>query len=82
MTQPTSPLSEAIPESLDALFSRDPLNMTEDDVGKIVARLRAERAVWAEREANAASRPARGTKPKALPKAQADTAMTLDDLGL
>lgn len=79
MTQP-SPLSEALPESLDTLFSRATLDLTEADVAKIVARLRAERVNWAQAEAEGSTR-SRG-KAKAQPKAPADTAMTLDDLGL
>ncbi len=41
-----SPLVQAEPESIDELFSRDPLELTKEDLGKIVSILRAQRASW------------------------------------
>jgi hypothetical protein len=86
MTQdPTSPLAEAIPESLDELFSRDPLQLAEPDIDKIVARLRAERANWDKEQAITAGKPPRAKAgaakaTKATP-VKLDAKMTLDDLG-
>lgn len=47
----TSPLTEAQPESLQELFDKDPLSLTDSDVEKIVTELRAARALWVKAEA-------------------------------
>lgn len=67
----TNPLTEADPLSLDALFSADPLTLTDADIDRMVARLRSERAKWASQEA----------KPKGGAKREKVT-VTLKDLGL
>lgn len=45
MTQP-SPLAEASPASLQELFDRDPLQLTDPDIERIVTELRAQRQRW------------------------------------
>lgn len=45
-----TPLAEAEAFSLDELFSRDPLDLTDDDLRKIVHELRARRSQWAQEE--------------------------------
>ena len=46
-----SPLSEASPDSLEELFSRDPLDLTDRDLDRIVAELRAKRHLWTQEQA-------------------------------
>ena len=48
----TSPLLEASPDSLQELFDKDPLQLTSQDIDRIVAELRSqrERFVQAERK--------------------------------
>jgi hypothetical protein len=87
MNEKPSPLEEASTESLDELFSRDPLQLAEEDIAKIVTRLRAERAKWDIEQAEAAAKPPRakaGTAAKApkVAKVIADDNLSLDDLGL
>lgn len=48
-----SPLDEAKPESLEELFSRDPLDLTSDDVARIVSELRVRRSQWMTEETKA-----------------------------
>lgn len=42
----TSPVKDISPDSLDDLFSRDPLQLADADVDKIVAELRRRRQNW------------------------------------
>lgn len=73
-----SPLSKGInPKSLDELMAQDVESMTDRDVDRIVALLRAQRAGWLENEAKA--------KPKAKAKSAAEQGTakpSLADLGL
>ena len=46
MSEHLNPLLEAEPLSLDELFSRDPLGLSDQDIGKIVSELRRQRAKW------------------------------------
>lgn len=57
---PTSPqvLAEATTDSLSELFSRDPEKLSPDDLQKMVAALRLQRARWLEAQSA-------GVKPKA-----------------
>lgn len=41
-----TPLAEASPESLQELFDKDPLKLTDPDIERIVAEHRAARAKW------------------------------------
>lgn len=69
-----NPLAEANPESLQEIFDKDPLQLTDDDIERIVAEERSMREKWklAER--------AGSTRQKA-PKAVVAN-LSLDDLGL
>ena len=71
-----TPLKEADPKSLEDLFDKDPLNLTDADITKIVAELRLNRAAWAAEEAVKATKPKRAAK---APKASASK-LSLDDL--
>lgn len=79
--QTPSPLSEADPKSLDELYNEDPLALTNDDLDRLVADLRLNRARWAKEEAEAASQ-GRARRPKTykpkVPKGQ----LKLSDIGL
>lgn len=60
-----SPLHSAAPESLDELFSRDPLELTDQNLDQIVSHLRAQRHQWAQEEATGAKKSkAKQIKPK------------------
>ena len=48
---PQSPLSEADPASLNELFARDPLSLSNQEIDQITTALRAQRAKWAQEEA-------------------------------
>lgn len=77
-----SPLAEAVPESLDELFSRDPLKLQDSDLDKIIANLRAARQRWITAEASGAkSAPRAGAKPKPVPH-DPTKPLDLEDLGL
>lgn len=68
-------LAKISPASLDELFSRDPLQLSDQDIDTIVGKLREQRLDWAAKEAQ-------GKAPKAAKPSQAVKNMTLDDLGL
>jgi hypothetical protein len=75
--EPTSnPLAEAKPQSLDEIFSSDPLGLGEREFETVIRALREEAARWAIAEA-AGKRSA----PK-VPKEAAKPGLSLDDLGL
>lgn len=44
-------LAEASPDSLQVLFERDPLSLTDENVEAIVTALRQQRAQWKQQEA-------------------------------
>lgn len=68
-----NPLATANERSLDELFDEDPEKLTQEDIGRIVGRLRAARASFLIQEQQ-------GKKPKAT----TDKGKTIDlsDLGL
>ncbi len=70
-------LAKISPASLDELFSRDPLQLSDQDIDTIVGKLREQRLDWVAKEAQ-------GKAPRAkTAKAGPDVkSMTLDDLGL
>lgn len=65
-----SPLTEADPASLQELFNRDPLSLSDSDIDRIVSELRSQRARWEQ-----------GQRTKKAP-AQNAVALDLSDLGL
>lgn len=69
----SSPLTVPSPGSLDELFHRDPLSLSDVDVTAVVTELRSRRAIWQQAESEG--------KTKA-PKAAAPDNLSLDDLGL
>ncbi len=62
-----SPLDSASPASIDELFDRDPELLTNEDVQRIVERLRAARKTFAEAEATPTKRGAKGKAPAMSP---------------
>lgn len=56
--QDTSPLVEAQPESIDELMSRDPMELTKDDIAKIVSILREQRKFWNVKQSAPKAKPA------------------------
>ena len=65
MTEP-SPLAEASITSLDELFSRDPLSLSQQDLAAIVVELRRQRQRYIEAEAAGKRAPrAEKVKPQA-----------------
>ena len=69
-----SPLAEAQVGSLSELMARDPLGLSDADIGTIVAELRRKRELWVKAEADGTTR-----KRKATP---ASPTISLDDIGL
>lgn len=63
-----SPLHEATPDSLDELFSRDPLELSDQDLDSIVAHLRAQRNQWHAEEAAGAKKASKKGKAAPGPK--------------
>lgn len=74
-----SPLSEVKEDSLNDLFMKDPLNLSEADIERVVTELRRKREQWQAAEASGAKR---APKAIAAPKVKPDVALDLDDLGL
>ena len=74
-----SPLAEAPATSLDELFSRDPLDLADADIDRIVAELRRQRANF--KLAESQGKTARPRKAPAMTVEQAKS-ITLEDLGL
>ncbi len=80
MTQPTEPQNEAMKsplegikhQTLDELFSRDPLTLSDSDLTEIVKNLRAQREKWAVEEQQ--------TQTKSRPKKSPPTQQELQDL--
>jgi hypothetical protein len=70
MTQPS--IGETNPDSLSDLFSRDPLDLADADISKIVVELRRARERWSAAEAS-------GTKSR---KQVAPPTLSVDDLGI
>jgi predicted DNA-binding transcriptional regulator YafY len=64
-----NPLSEASPAALQELFDLDPLKLTDDDLTRVVAELRAQRGRWEK------------AQPKSRSKAVVQN-LDLSDLGL
>ena len=83
MTQ-DSPLSEADPQSLEALFSKDPLKYTQQDRRTIIDKLIAQRKAWEQAEASGAKSAPRASKgaPKASKPVKGSVEVTFDDLDI
>ncbi len=61
-----SSLSEASPQSLDELFSRDPLKLSDTDIMTIVVELRRQREKWELSGAKSKDPEAKKVMPKSL----------------
>lgn len=70
-------LAEASPESLAELFSRDPEGYSDQDLGKVIEALRAQRVRWAAAEATPKPQKEAAKKAKSL-----IATMNPEDLGL
>lgn len=68
VNQEENPIAEADKESVDRLFNKDPQFLTQEDLAKIVERLRANRGTWLKKEKKTAGT-SRGGK-KVLEKAE------------
>lgn len=79
-TTSKSPLSEANPESLQELFDRDPLELSKQDITRIVTELRANRHHFVKEETRA--RKAGKKNPGGAAAKATAKRMTLDDLDL
>lgn len=75
-----SPLEEVNPRSLDEVFNSSPLTHSKEDRALIIAELRAQRAKWAQAEAEGkrAPRPKAPAKPKLSSEELKN--LSLDDL--
>ena len=85
MTSPSetsgkSPLSEADPASLDELFARDPLELTNDDLDSIASDLRGHRGLWIVADDEAKNKK-KGT-PRGPSTPVPEGGISLDDLDL
>lgn len=69
----SSALSEASPESVSELMSRDPLSYSKQDIQTIVARLREQRAKWIQADLE-------GTTRKCPPKEAVSITNALQEL--
>lgn len=56
VNQEENPIAEADKESIDRLFNKDPQFLTQEDLAKIVERLRANRGTWLKKEKTPALR--------------------------
>lgn len=68
VNQEENPIAEADKESVDRLFNKDPQFLTQEDLAKIVERLRTNRGTWLKKEKKAQGA-SRGGK-KVLEKAE------------
>lgn len=71
----TSPLEQADPMALDKLFEADPEQLTDNDIDRIVARLREARAKFAKSELESKGK-------KVTPLTDKGRELNLEDLGL
>ena len=56
-SQIPTPLSNSEPGSINELYQKDPLDLTEDELERVVVSLRAQRAQWQQSEVNKAAKP-------------------------
>ena len=67
-------MTQVDPLSLEAIFNKDPNEITDEERDRIIAYYRDERANWKYDEANGAK--------KKTPKVKAPANLTIEDLGL
>lgn len=72
----TSPLEEVKVESIDILFDRDPLELSDRDIDQMVNYFRENRLRWKQEEKTKSLKPKR----ESAPKKKIDLNLSLDDL--
>lgn len=78
---PSTPLAEGKPDALNELMARDPLDLKDLDIARIVESLRAKRVDWAKAESEGKTKAPKAAKPK-VEKATGPAPSSIDDLGL
>lgn len=78
----TSPLDEAKADSLEDLFNKDPLHLTEQDLERTVAYFRQARTTFLAQDATKVPKSAKGKASPAPVKKDMDVKLTADDLDL
>lgn len=73
-------MSEADPSSLDELFARDPLGLTNDDIDSITSELRDHRGLWVIADEEAKNK--KKSTPHGPKKAVPEGGIKLGDLDL
>ena len=81
MADKESPLAEAESNSLDELYYRDPLDLTDSDLDKLVEDLRAKRLLFVKEEKEARAQ-GRRRRPKVYKDVPKQGQLSLDSLGL
>ncbi len=78
-----SPLDEATPDSIEDIFNKDPLKLTEQDLVATVEYFRRARETFLKQDAAKVPRSAKGKGASTgVPKQALDAKLTLDDLDL
>ena len=77
----TSPLDEADAKSLEELFNKDPLHLTEQDLHQTVLYFRKARETFLKQDAAKVPRGAKNN-PNPVKKVDLDAKLTIDDLEL
>lgn len=80
--QEASPLAEATPTSLEDLFNKDPLLLTEQDITATVLYLRKARETFLKDEATKPKKEDKGPAAPKVAKVNLDKTLTADDLDL
>jgi hypothetical protein len=75
-------LAEASEQSLSYYFSKDPLHLSDIELGKLVQELRAKRALWAASEASGAAKGRSKTVAGKAASLVSSTSATAEELGL
>lgn len=70
-SEQSSPLNEALPDSLNILFAMDPEKLSDTDIGRIVENLRESRRLWTSKQHE---KDIKEAKPKATKSPKPDLA--------
>ena len=81
MSETKSPLAEAEPDSLDELYYKDPLDLTNYDLDKIVEDLRTKRMLFIKEDREAKDQ-GRKRRPKTYKNAPKQGELSIDSLGI
>jgi len=77
-----NPLDEVSPESLEALFSADPKNLSDEEIDRIVVAMRAQRGKFLTVEATPKEVKAKAKIEAKAKPAKGSVVLALEDLGL